>query len=465
MPPTRFLLVNPTSDYWRVSKAGRYRGRRTFRFSMLTSLYVAAAMPPGVQTRILDEDVEPLDFDEDADLVGVSFMTFNAPRAYLIADEFRRRGKPVVFGGYHPTFMPEEAASHADAVCIGEAEGTVPQLMADFRAGRPLRRFYRAAPVSLRGLAVPDRSLLRPAAYACDTVQATRGCPYRCTFCSVAAFHGSRFRTRPVEEVIDELRGLGRWVLFADDNIVADRDYACQLFSAMAPLGKRWVSQCGITAASDPQVLRLLKASGCVGLFIGFESLSEANLQASAKTMGRASDYERAIARIHEAGIGVFGGFVFGMDGDTPEVFRTTLEFLDRARIDAIQGTVLTPFPGTPLFAQMEREGRIRTRDWSQYDFGHVVFEPKGMSAETLLKGQCWVLTRFYSAGFTWKRIARAFGYLGPSVVLRAMAPINLGYRLRHRAFQTRQKAAGFALPTDVGAAPSTAPAARSIPA
>lgn len=440
MAPTRFLLVNPTSDLWRVSAPGRYRGRRTFRFSMLTSLYVAASMPEGVQTRILDEDVEPLDFDTGADLVGVSFMTFNAPRAYAIADEFRRRGTPVVFGGYHPTFLPEEAAGHADAVCIGEAEGTLPQLMADFRAGT-LRRFYRAAPADLRGLAVPDRALLRRSAYACDTVQATRGCPYRCTFCSVAAFHRSRFRTRPVEEVIDELRGVGRWVLFADDNIAADRDYACELFAAMAPLGKRWVSQCGIATASHPQVLRLLRASGCVGLFIGFESLSEASLRASGKTMGRAADYESAIARIHDAGIGVFGGFVFGMDGDGPQVFRTTLDFLDRTRMDAVQGTVLTPFPGTPLHDEMERQGRIRTRDWSQYDFGHVVFEPRGMSAEMLREGQCWVLSRFYSAGTTWKRIARAFGYLAPSVVLRAMAPLNLGYRMRHHEFRTAETA------------------------
>jgi radical SAM superfamily enzyme YgiQ (UPF0313 family) len=443
MPPIRFLLVNPTSDYWRARAPGRYRGARTFRFSMLTSLYVAASLPKGVETRIVDEDVEPLDYDTEADLVGVSFMTFNAPRAYAIADEFRRRGKPVVFGGYHPTFLPDEAIQHADAVCVGEAEATVPQLMADFRNGG-LRRFYRGWPADLRGLAVPDRSLLRRSAYACDTVQATRGCPFSCTFCSVAAFHRQRFRTRPVDEVLDELRGVGRWLLFADDNIVGNRDYACELFARMAPLGKRWVSQCGIGAASDPEMLRLLRESGCVGLFIGFESLSEANLRASAKTMGRAADYERAIARIHEAGIGVFAGFVFGMDDDGPEVFRTTLDFLDRTRIDALQGTVLTPFPGTPLFTEMERQGRIRTRDWSQYDFGHVVFEPKGMSAQTLLQGQNWVLSRFYSAGQTCRRIARAFGYLPPSVILRAMAPMNVGYRLRHRAFGTYEKARGF---------------------
>jgi radical SAM superfamily enzyme YgiQ (UPF0313 family) len=226
----RFLLINPTSPFRRAEAPGVYRGPRAFRFSMLSSLYVAASMPPGVETRIVDEDVEPIDFDAEADLVGVSFMTYNAPRAYEIGDEFRRRGRPVVFGGYHPSFLPEEAGAHADAVCVGEAEGSVPQMIADFQTGR-LRPVYRSAPVSLAGLPIPDRSLIRQGGYITpDAVQATRGCPHACTFCSVTAFAQRSFRTRPVDEVLDELQGLGRWVLFMDDNIIGDREYAKELF-------------------------------------------------------------------------------------------------------------------------------------------------------------------------------------------------------------------------------------------
>ncbi len=444
-PHLRFLLVNPTSPLWRARAAGRPRGPRPFRFSMLTSLYVAAAMPAGVRTRIVDEDVEPVDFDAEADLVGISFMTYNAPRAYEIADEFRRRGRPVVLGGYHPTFLPEEAAEHGDAVCVGEAEGVAPQMIADFFAGR-LQPRYVSEPVDLRGLPVPDRRLIRSWAYVTpDAVQATRGCLHACSFCSVSSFARRSFRKRPVDEVIEELRQLGRWLIFMDDNIAHDPDYARELFARMAPLGKRWCSQCGVAIADDPALVSLAASSGCIGLFVGFESLSDENLASWRKTPNRRRDYARVVARLHAAGIGVYSGFVFGMDGDGPDVFARTLGFLDEARVDALQATILTPFPGTPLFADMERQGRITTRDWSLYDFGHVVFEPRGMSPATLRAGHAWVQSRFYSRAATWRRIARAFGHLAPAVVLNAMAPLNLGYRARHRAYGTFEEAARVA--------------------
>jgi radical SAM superfamily enzyme YgiQ (UPF0313 family) len=460
MPDIRFLLINPTSPLWRTDRPGTVRGPRAFRFSMLSSLYVAAAMPPGVTTRIVDEDVEPVDFNAEADVVGLSFMTYNAPRAYEIADEFRRRGRTVVFGGYHPSFLPEEAAQHADAVCVGEAEGCVPRMMRDLRAGR-LQKIYRSAPVDLAGLPVPDRRLVRGSAYVTpDTVQATRGCPHGCTFCSVSAFSHRSFRARPVDEVIDELRGLGCWLLFMDDNILGDLEYAKELFARMIPLRRHWFSQCSLRLADDPGLLRLAAASGCGGLFVGLESLGQGNLRAWRKP-GRAADYARSIARLHDAGIGIYAGFVFGMEEDGPDVFPRTLEFLEDARVDALQATILTPFPGTPLFDEMQRQGRILTRDWALYDFGHVVFEPRQMSARTLLAGQNWVQSRFYSRAATWRRVGRAFGYMPASVVLHALAPLNLGYRLRHRAYGTYDKARGF---EDLTPMPRRAAAAAGLP-
>ncbi|MBM3214083.1 B12-binding domain-containing radical SAM protein [Candidatus Poribacteria bacterium] len=444
----RFVLICPTSPYWRTTKAGKHRGARAFRFSMLPSLYVAASMPPYVQTRIIDEDVEPIDYDIEADLVGVSFMTFNAPRAYEIGDRFRAKGIPVIFGGFHPSFLPEEAIQHADSVCIGEAESNVPKMMEDFAAGR-LQPFYDGGPADLSGLPVPDRNLIRRSSYITpDVMQATRGCPYRCTFCSVAAFSRYTFRKRPVDEVVDELRGLGGNVLFMDDNIIGEPDYAKELFAAMIPLKKRWLSQCSIRLASDAELLRLASASGCCGIFIGIESLSQDNLTAWNKHVNRAKDYVRAIEQIHQAGIGVYTGVVFGMDWDTPDVFRQTLEFLDTARVDALQATILTPFPGTPLFDEMDRAGRIVDKDWGHYDFGHVVFDPVHMSPETLKTGMDWVSSQFYSRRRVARRLVRAFGYLPPSVVLRAIAPLNLGYRLRHRAFGTFERGRTFTPPT-----------------
>lgn len=440
----RFLLINPTSPLWRTDAPEQHRGPRSFRFSMLASLYVAAAMPADVDTTIVDEDVEPVDFDADVDLVGISFMTFNAPRAYQIADEFRRRGKTVIVGGYHPTFLPEEASTHADGVCVGEAEANIPEMIADFRAGR-LKPIYRNPAVDLKGLAIPDRSLIRQGSYVTrNAMQATRGCPYSCTFCSVAAFSRSSFRTRPVDEVAAEIETLGRTVLFMDDNIIGNREYAMELFARLIPLRIQWASQCSIRLADDPELLDLAARSGCIGLFVGLESLSAGNIKAWRKAPNRGRDYARAIARLHAKGIAIYTGFVFGMDDDDASIFPRTLEFLHDARVDVLQSTILTPFPGTPLFDEMDRQGRITSRDWSHYDFGHVVFEPKHMSPRQLKTGMDWLSSHFYSRSALARRIALSFSYLSPIVAAKFVAPLNIGYRRRHQAMGTFERGRAF---------------------
>lgn len=429
----KFLLINPTAPEWRVT-AGDVPGKKTqiFRYSMLTSLYVAAAMPASVETTIVDEDVEAVDFDTDADLIGISFMSFNAPRAYEIADEFRKhRRKPVIVGGYHPSFMPEEALGHADAVCIGEAENSVPQIIEDFLAGR-LRRIYRNAPADLKGLPVPDRGLIRRGSYSVvDTVQATRGCPQRCTFCSITRFFGQSFRSRPVDEVIGELKQLGTYLLFMDDNITADAGYARELFEKMIPLRKVWFSQCSTGIAYDDQLLSLAYMSGCRGFFVGFESLSEDGMRDWKKSFNRIKDYSWIINKIHSKGIGVQAAIVFGNDSDTPEIFPRTLDFLLNANVDALQATILTPFPGTPLFDAMDKEGRIVDKDWGHYDFRHVVFEPSKMSRKDLKAGHDWVLSQFYSRRSIARRFFGELAYLSPGTMVRATIPLNLSYRSR----------------------------------
>jgi radical SAM superfamily enzyme YgiQ (UPF0313 family) len=434
----KFLLVNPTAPQWRVGTgASASRKTQVFRFSMLSSLYVAAALPPGVNAEIVDEEVDVIDFDTDADLIGISFMTFNAPRAYEIADRFRAKGKTVVVGGYHPSLMPDEAQQHADSVCVGEAEGTVPQMIEDFRNGR-IRPRYVSGPVSLKGLPVPDRSLIQRGRYApVDTVQATRGCPNSCSFCSISSFFHQRFRARPVDEVVDELRGLGRYLLFMDDNLTASRCYAEELFDRMIPLGKQWFSQASIRIAYDDRLLKAAAAGGCRGLFIGLESLSQDNLRGWNKKINRAKDFEWAIKRLHEHGIGVIPGVVFGYDNDTPAVFDQTLEFLLRTNADALQATILTPFPGTPLYEEMAQQGRIADRDWSHYDFSHVVFEPRQMSQTQLRAGHDRVLTQFYSWKNAGRRFLREMAYLPVSLIARAAIPLNLSYRVRLTAAGT----------------------------
>ena len=444
MDTLKFDLISPTASIWRAKRKGRTRGPRVFRFSMLPSLSVAASMPAGVETRIIDENVEPVDFDTDADLIGITFMTFNAPRAYEIAAQFRDRGKTVIFGGFHPTFLPYEAIAHCDAVCVGEAEYNVPRMIEDFQAGH-LRPIYRSRRVDLADLPPMPGDLLQRKRYLTPNVlQATRGCPYRCKFCSIAAFHGYEIRTRPVEAVIDELRGMGHQVVFMDDNIIGDRDFALSLFEAMIPLGKKWFSQCGIHLADDEELLKLAVRSGCGGLFIGLESLCQENLSRWTKGPNRAAEYVGQVQKLHENGIAVYAGFVFGSDGDSPDVFHRTLDFLDEARVDALQATRLTPFPGTPLFDEMDRAGRIFDKDWAHYDFGHVVFEPLHMSRETLDLGVAWISREFYSRRRVARRLVGELSYLAPSSILRGSVPLNLGYRARFGRNGTLEKGARF---------------------
>ncbi len=431
----KFLIVCPAAKEFRVGTVGgRAAWRmRVFRFSMLTPLSVAAAAPDSVEPRIVDESVEPIDFDAEADLVGISFMTFNAPRAYEIAWEFKRRGKTVVLGGYHPTLLPEEAARHGDAVCVGEAEPNVPRIVADFQAGR-LQRFYSSRDSSFTS-PCPDRRLIRERQYVTSTVvQATRGCHNQCEFCSVTAFCRHTFKTRPVREVVDEIRSFrNKSILFMDDNLVADPGYAASLFRELIPLRKHWYAQIGVSATRDPEFLELMRASGCRGVFTGFESLSQDSLNGTGKQFNRADEYREAIRRLHAHGIGVCGAFVLGFDQDTPAVFETTARFLEEAELDTLQLTVLTPFPGTQLFERLNQAGRIFDTAWEHYDLGHVVFQPAVVSPEQLTAGHHRILRQFYSWRSILRRSLRQTRYLAPKEIALSFL-VSIGYRFKLRA-------------------------------
>jgi radical SAM superfamily enzyme YgiQ (UPF0313 family) len=428
----KILLVLPAADHLRVTREKRAVPRRAMlRFSILPLTTVAALTPPGHEVSICDENVEPLDLDADVDLVGVSFMTAVAPRAYEIAAEFRRRGVPTVAGGFHPTLMPEEAAEHFDSVVVGDAEGLWARVVED-AVGGDLGRFYRHdAPVDLALAPSPRRDLTeanRSHYVTTDAVQTGRGCSHGCRYCSIAAFHNKTHRSRPLENVVAELDTIGRDFIFVDDNIIADREYAMRLFEAMRPLGKRWVSQCSIEIADDPELLAMAHSAGCRGLFIGIETVSEANLAAVDKGWNDPSGYASRIRRIRRAGVGVIAGIIVGMDGDDVGVFERTLAFLQRTGIDAIQLNIMTPLPGTPLFAEMEAAGRVTDRDWSKYDFRHVVFRPANMTARELQDGADWLYNRFYRLDRIIIRAARTLLTAGlvPAVI---SLKLNLTYR------------------------------------
>jgi radical SAM superfamily enzyme YgiQ (UPF0313 family) len=360
---------------------------------------LASLTPPDVDVHLVDEHVEAVDLNEGADLVAISCMTAAAPRGYKIADHFRARGIPVVMGGMHPSALPEEAARHADAVVVGEAENQWPQVFADFAAGRP-KRLYRADErPDLTDLPIPRRDLLRADRYlTVNLVQTARGCPNACKFCSVSPTFGRRYRFRPIPEVIEEVRSLGtRWIAFPDDNIVANSARAKELFEALIPLKLRWVSQGDLTMARDEELLRLMARSGCTWMFVGLESVSQESLIAVNKRPNLAVDLAEAVGTIHRHGIDIVGSFVFGLDPDKPSAFQETVEFAERTKLGAAQFAVLTPFPGTPIHDELSSENRILNRDWSQYTQGHVVYRPRNMTAAQLQAGREYAYGQFYS--------------------------------------------------------------------
>jgi radical SAM superfamily enzyme YgiQ (UPF0313 family) len=434
------LLICVAPESARVQPGSRPVVSRFFRHTRLSLLAVAAATPPDWEVRLADEYVQPVDLSGEPACVGISFMTAGAPRAYELATEFRARGIPVMAGGYHPTFLPNEAARYFDAVCVGDAEPSWPLMLRDMERGE-LKPVYRSDPLaSLEGLPLPRRDLLDPHEYFTrNSVQAARGCPHRCAFCSITSFYGAHYRHRPVPEVLAEIAGLqGKTVIFIDDNLVVDRAYALELFRGLAALHKHWYSQAELSVAQDPELLDAAIASGCKGLFVGLESLSDHSLNSVEKGFCRPDEYLRSLERLHRNGIMVEAGIVFGFDEDGPEVFQRTLNFLLDAHVEIAQITPLTPFPGTPLFQRLWQEERLLTTDWRYYDLYHVVFQPLRMAPEELQAGTDWVVEQFYGLKSLSRRTAASLRCHGLRRTVYPILLLNLAARRRIRTWELR---------------------------
>lgn len=404
----KLLLILPRSKrgLWHRPKQTKKTG-----FVRLSLPTIAALTPPDWDVEILDSRVTPIDFDTKVDLVGITSFSAEIEDAYRIADGFREKGVRVVMGGIHVSAMPEEALGHVDSVVVGEAEPVWKGLLEDFE-NSTLKEVYRGERLAdLRGMPTPRRDLLDRDLYvACfNTLQATRGCPFDCEYCNVTAFFGKSFRTRPVEEVVAEIKGFDtRDFVFLDDNIAGKPPYARELFKALIPLKRTWGAQTTVNLAKNEELLELYAKSGGKYAFIGFESLSEANLEEMNKSWNSPEGYKECIRTIHKAGVNVIGSFVFGLDEDGPSVFRNTLEFVQETGIDAAHFNILTPLPGTKLRAKLEKDGRITDNDWTKYHLGEVVFEPRGMTVEELQDGYWWLWHKYYSMGSIIKRVLRS---------------------------------------------------------
>ena len=421
----RIVLISPKGPLYR-HKNGIFK--KSLRYKPLTLTTLAALIPQDIQAdvTIYDEGIETLPDELRADLIGITLITGNAPRSYELADEFRKRGIPVALGGPHVTLLPQEASAHADAICVGYAEQSWPRLLRDFQNGclKPVYeqgedfRLDADMPFARREL-LPDKAYLSSAVF-----EATRSCVHNCEFCVAPSAWGRKQYQKPVSWVIEDIRRVGaKNNLFVDLNLVSDRAYAVELFSALTTLNIRWYGLSTVIIAHDRELMELMARSGCKGLLLGLESLSRESLADTKKSFNAKVDYKKFIADLHQLGISIQGCFVFGLDSDTKHVFEDTVEFAIECGVDLPRFALLTPFPNTALYKRLDAEGRILTRNWELYDAQHVVFQPKHMSVKELNDGHeyAWKAIYKYSAIARRLKNARKFSPL--------LLAANLGYR------------------------------------
>jgi radical SAM superfamily enzyme YgiQ (UPF0313 family) len=407
-------LINPITDS--MTTRPLYFNRALYS-PIAGLLAVAAAIPRDRYEVILtDENIEPIDFDLKADLVGISAMTAYVNRGYEIADEYRRRGIPVIMGGVHPSFMAKEALMHCDAVCIGEAELVLPKILDDLEQGN-LGGTYRSDKLHpMVGIPMPRYDLIKRNRYVNKTfVQTSRGCHQGCTFCAEPLMNGLKFRYRPVDEVMYEIDHCGsRLISINDADFFGTPERPKEVMRALKNRKVRW--QAGVTSklAQDDAMLELAAASGCTMLSIGFESISRDTLKSVHKHVNRPEQFAALVEKLHSYGIAVFGLFMFGFDGDNPSTFQHTARFNIDANYDAVAYSVLTPYPGTLTWYEMKKANRIVSFDWEKYDQGNVVYKPKNMTGEELRLGHREAYEAFYSVS----SIARRFPFAGGRNVL-----------------------------------------------
>ena len=383
----------------------------------LTVLELAALTPEKHTVEIVDDSFDPINFNDNYDIVGITTMTPTAIRAYEIADEFKRRGKTVVLGGYHPSVLPEEAKQHADSVVIGEAEELWGKLLADHSQGKMKPFYTQSKRVELSD--VPSlrnvRGLLKHGTFP-EAVEATRGCTMGCKFCcGTNKPYYREFRKRNVEDVIEDISSLSkRFFVFIDSSFAFDPNYTKQLLKEMKKLNKKFLALANISSfENDEELLKLAAEAGLIQINLGLESPFQQGIESVGKIKNQVEKYAEIIRKIHDYNIMVLGYFIFGLETDTTDIFDQTLDFMKDIDLDTANVMLLTPYPGTPLFEQFDSERRILTRDWSKYDLDHVVFKPKKMTPEELEDGMRHVVNEYYTPLNVMRRIVKSakFGY------------------------------------------------------
>ncbi len=420
----RILIVLPDGRIHKLKLFGNFY--TSFREAPMTGITLASLIPKelNAEVTVVDESVQKLPKDGSFDLVAISVLTGTSTRAYEIAAQYKKMGCTVVLGGVHVTLCPDEASDHADSIVSGYGEKEWPQLLLDYSAGQMKRR-YHGTPASMMNYPLYNSNYLKRNAYLNpDVIFATRGCKGTCDFCSVPAA-GFKWDTRPVSEVIDQIKLFkGSRFAFNDVSLLEDREYAKELFTALAPLKKKWGGLCTSRIADDDEMIDLLAKSGCVFLLIGMESINSESLLTMNKGFNKPDQYRKLVQKLHEKSIVLMGCFIFGTDDDTLSVFRDTVDMVNELRIDVPRYAIYTPYPGTPAYQKFESEGRLLHKRWEHYDTQHVVFQPKNMSPEQLDEGFRWA----YQKSYTIKSIFRRTTALVNRFPFSFMG--NLAYRI-----------------------------------
>jgi radical SAM superfamily enzyme YgiQ (UPF0313 family) len=422
----RLRLINPNCALSTVTMPGLIRHMTFTRKSVFMPVGLAVcagAVPSEWEVEIVDECTQPRPHQPraDVDVVGISAMTTQAKRAYALARGYRDLGVTVLMGGIHPSALPEEAASHCDAVCRGDGETCLPQMLADWRAGalKPVYDWsdYPAAPIG-----TPRKDLLDPADYLIfNPIQTTRGCPHDCTFCTTPGVFGRKFRQRAIEDIIEEIREAKerfgtRVFIFADDNFAGNRRWARELCAAMEPLDIRWASQTDVLISNDDRLMDAMRRSGCLGLILGLESPRTDTLAEAGKRFVDPTTYLGRIRKIRSHNISLWGAFIFGFDNDDWRACMEACRFAQRAELSMSCYPVLTPYPGTPLWQTFEGQGRILSRDWDRYNGASVVFQPARMTPAELRHAQMAAFAEFFSLRSSIRRLGfwpiKKYGWL-----------------------------------------------------
>jgi radical SAM superfamily enzyme YgiQ (UPF0313 family) len=420
----KIVLISPKGPLYR-HKGGIFK--KSLRYQPLTLTTLAAYIPEelDIELELIDEGIQEIPEDLQADMVAMTVITGTSKRAYELASTYRKRGITVVLGGPHVTLVPDEASKHADAICVGYAEETWPQLLRDFERGKLQPIYHQRADMELGTTAFPRRDLMNRHHFLTQAVfEATRSCMHDCEFCVAPSAWGRKQYQRPIDWVIEDIQQMGKKeIIFIDLNIISDKQYAKALFQRLIPLNIHWFGLSTVLIAHDEELKELLARSGCKGLLLGLETINQKNLKDTKKRFNESVSYQDVIADLHHLGISIQGCFVFGMDHDTPEVFDNTVEFAISAGIDLPRFAILTPFPGTPIYHRMMTEQRIITQDWELYDGQHVVFQPRNMSVKDLATGHEAAWKKVYR----WSSIAQR---LWNAKNFRPLAlSVNLGYR------------------------------------